>query len=263
MSSFVIDAFFYDGEQTENIRVEIGEELSAPKVSELSQSKDVSQRGCDKRVGFAELSGSEVSVLEASVPEASNPKVSDPTATKSSFVVNTCFYNGEETETIRVKFGDELCGRELPVTKVSDPKVTHPEVEPLRQKRVQTETIRVEFGDEVSDRKVSVPPKSCVPELSQPEFATRNCYRKRIAPAHSAPQEGESRTLCRRIVAPAPSAPLGEGFSLLIIIVVFFILLFSYAYLMTLSYGLPQARRPRVHMPPVQVKEYYHRLELF
>ena len=245
MSSFVIDTCFSDGEQTDNIRVEIGEELagrelSVPKPSILGASVP------------------KAPILGASVPKPSDHKVSDPTTTMSSLVINACFSDGLETETIRVEFDDQLCGRELPVTKVSDPLIAHPEVASQRQKPVQMETIRVEFGDEVSTRKVSAPHKIFVPELSQPEFATRNCYRKRVAPAHSAPLEEESRTLCRRRVAPADSSLLGEEFSLLIIIVLF-ILLCTYVYLMTLPYGIPQARRPRVYVSQVQDNEYYHR----
>ena len=132
----------------------------------------------------------------------------------SSFVINTCSYDGE-----------------------------------------QTENIRVEIGDEVSTRKVSASPKKSV--LSQPEFATRNCYRKRVAPAHSAPLAEESQTLCRRRVAPAQSSPPGEEFSFIIIVSVLSILMCTYVYLMTLPSGIPQGRRPRVYVPQVQAHDYH------
>ena len=241
MSSFVIDACYYDGEQTENIRVEIGEELSAPQVSankvsvpELLHSKDESRIGCDKRVVCAGRPS----------PEASNPKVSDPTATKSSFVVNTCFYNGEETETIQVKFGDELCGRKLPVSEVSDPKVcvpeiTHPEVKSRRpQKHVQTETIRVEFSDEVSGPKICVPSKISAPNFSQ--------------------REVESPKVRCKIVTLADYAQLVQKFLPLILILLFAFLCIN-VYLNILPSGIPQDGRPRVYVPPVQ--EYYRYLK--
>ena len=121
MSSFVISACFSDGLQTETIRVDIDEEfsrpelagpkVSGPKVSvpevsarRRSHPEVESQRDCDKRVGHAD----------------------------SSLVINTCFSDGLQTETIRLEIDEEFPGPKVSGPEVSVPRRSRPEVDSRR-----------------------------------------------------------------------------------------------------------------------------------